>query len=361
MKTFDFGGTSTSTKKNIKRSSPITPSQNATSPKASHGTSIGEKQVDKGSTTPSRTSVRDNPPTVCSHDVSKHPKQEPSSEVKMADDIRSARSVRVHQPSTVPRRSNAVMTTSTSPTSRLIATSNNATTNEKDGIADGGESSVDCNESQAVNVPERRTAGIFGFYTTDARTSCTSTTKGTTRLRGENSLNPDAERTYDVSCDSEKKNHQVEMASDVRRIAIASVDQTMFLDSKDYTDSSATKSRSSQLIVTSNEATTNEKDEVADEEKDAIDYVRTSQLNHRTCKQLASLSSTSTSTSKICTGSTTTTELGEVLHLQKEQVDVVPHDSTTVISYTVVPAQIGVRRATRIQYGVEFPWDRGKY
>ena len=126
--------------------------------------------------------------------------KKPSSQVKMADDIRSARSVRVQQASSFQRSCNAVFTTSSTPTSRLIATSKHATTNEIDGIADEGESSVDCNKNQAVNMPERRTAGIFGFYTIDARTGSTSTTKGTAGLRGETSLNPDTERTYDVSC-----------------------------------------------------------------------------------------------------------------------------------------------------------------
>ena len=61
------------------------------------------------------------------------------------------------------------------------------------------------------------------------------------------------------------------MAPDVRRIAIASVDQTMFLDNKDYGDSFSSKSRSSRLIGTLRKATTIEQDAVADEEKDAID------------------------------------------------------------------------------------------
>ena len=217
------------------------------------------------------TRVHYNLPTVDSRDVSKDGKQETGTKAKMTADVRSVRTASIHQTPSCERRVNTVFKVSASPTSQLIATSNDTTTNEKSGIAEGESDTIVCDEKQLDPMPDMRTAGIFGFHTIDTRTACTSTTKGTAGLRGEISVSPDTERAYDVSCEKEKKNQPVKMAPDVQHFTIASVDQTMIIDSRNYFDGSTSELTSSRLIATSKEATTIEENAVADEEIDAID------------------------------------------------------------------------------------------
>ena len=173
--------------------------------------------------------------------------------------------------------------------------------------------------------------------------------------------NPPTVCTHDVSSDNEDMIHpQEEMATGDRLIVSALVDQTMVIDNNNHANSSTSKLTSSRLIDASEEATIIEKNAVADEEMDAIDFLQDQSANSQETVTAVISGSTSTSTSEICTTSTSTTRIGEVVLLQEQPVSSVSCNINTVNLYAVMYAKIGSRTSMRKYYGIDFPWDRGR-